>query len=653
MTYLLFLLLILTLAVYGVVTHNIGWLLIAMGGMAVTAKLIPRRSQNRGEQLQKLLQRYIGEHWQVMLYIALILSGLSGFVVYYAPLNRLSLLLWLMALLVLLITIGIQTAKEFGRWFQKSWQVPLHSPHWNRLDWGLVLLLTIVAFTLRRYLLDDTFPPMREDEGFQGLLTLQALYGFQPNSDFAPLPPFGGGWFGHPTLFYFIQAGVMAIVGENLFGMRILAVIVGTLCAPTLYLLGKIGWGRIVGFSAGWLLAISHFHLQYSRMALQNIETVWLLIIFSCCIAKIAVRRTEESAARKNIPIFIIAGLAVGINQYFYTGARFAFILAVPLLLLLLLQHKIKFYHISIFVLVVLLVLLPQLVFYAQYPENFGIRTQGVNIFSAENIVRILGPEATLQHDWIQLLLKQAEEHWHFWFDRGDTSPFYWGGTPTFDAVTVILFWLGLSVGLVRLNYFPNLLALAWWGLGAFFAGIFTLNPTWGARLVVITPSVALIAGIFVQEFLNFFRPIWPQNTLKTCAVIFGGLGTILVFYLNFTTYFVYYAAERPGIDLITVAQPIAEHKDSITYLLGSSTDVNQGVIQFIARHTEKYNLPPLDQLENTFSLIPKGKELFFVVQPTRESELTVIQEHLPNGLRQTYRNERGEVTLITYAVTR
>lgn len=653
MVHLLFLLLILTLAAYGVVTHNIRWLLIAMVGMAVTAKLIPRRSQTRVERLQKLLQSYIGEQWQVMLYIALSLSMLSGFVVYYAPLNRLSLVLWVMALSILLLTIGLQTAKDFRGWLQKSWQVPWHSDHWNRLDWLAVLLLTIVAFTLRRYLLDDTFPPMREDEGFQGLFTLQARYGFQPDSGFAPLLPFGIGWFGHATLFYFIQAGAMALFGETLFGMRMLAVIVGTLCAPTLYLCGKIGWGRVVGFSAGWLLALSHFHLQYSRMALQNIETVWLLIVFACCIVKVAVRRTDADTARKNIPIFIIAGLAVGMNQYFYIGARFAFILAAPLLLLLLLQRKIKFYHIGIFALVVLLVLLPQLVFYVQYPENFGIRTQGVNIFSTENIVRVLGPGATLQQDWIQLLLKQAEEHWHFWFDRGDTSPFYWGGTPAFDAFTVMLFWLGIGVVVARFTYIPNLLAITWWSLGVLFAGIFTLNPTWGARLVVIAPSVALIAGIFVQEFSTFFRPIWPQNTQKTCAVIFGGLGAVLIFYLNFTTYFVYYAAERPGIDLITVAQPMAEHKDSLNYLLGSSTDVNQGVIQFIARHTEKYNLPPLDQLEHTFSLIPKGKALFFVVQPPRESDLALIEKYLPNGSRQTYHNERGEVTLITYAVTR
>lgn len=651
--HLLFLLFVLALAIYGVVTYQIGWLLMAMVGMAVVSGRMRTRSQDHSERLKNLLQRYIGEQWQVMLYLALSLSGLSGFVVYYAPLNRLSLALWAMALIMLLTAVWLQATTTPWHWCKQSWQTALTDARWNRLDWLLILVLAAVAFGLRLYQLDDTFPPAREDEGFQALLTLQARYGFQPGSGFDPLPPFSVGWFGHPALFYFIQAGAMAVFGEDLVGMRMLAVMVGALCPPTLYLLGKLGWGRITGFSAGWLLAVSHFHLQYSRMALQNMETVWLVIVAACCIVKLKPGQNEEAAASNRVTFLILAGLTVGLNQYFYVGARFALILTAPLLLLLLLQRRVNFYQVSVFALVLVIVLLPQLVFYGQHPENFSVRSQGVNIFSTENIARVLGPEATLQRDWLRLLIKQGQEHWHFWFDGSDTSPFYWAGTPAFDPVTIILFWLGLGIVLLRLRHFPNLVAAAWWGLGTLLAGIFTLNPTWGARLVVIAPSVTLIAGILVQELLTLFLPLWPRRTLKTCAAIFGGLGLVLVFYLNVTTYFVDYALERPGLDLITVAQPMAEHRDYVSYLLGSSTDVNQGVIRFVARDAEKYNMPPLDQLENTLATVPKGKGLLFVAQPPREAELAIIQQRLPHGARQTYYNPRGELSLITYAVTR
>lgn len=652
MLQLLLLLIALTFSIYGITTHSAIWLIIATLGMGVAASgILHPTIHDDQERLRNILQRWVGAQWQIILYFALSLSMVSSIIVYYAPLTRLSALPWLAALSLLLVAMWLQEQPKPLYWLKQSWQTSLNHANWNRLDWLLIVLLGAVAFGLRIYLLDEAFPPAREDEGFQGLLTLQARYGFQPDTGYEPLPLFGAGWFGHPTLFYFLQAGAMAVFGESLVGMRMLSVIIGAACAPTMYILGKLGWGRIAGFSAGWLLAVSHFHIQYSRMALQNIETVWLMIILACCLLMAYRDLHKESPANQRVTWFILAGLAVGINQYFYVGARFAFILVTPLLLLLFIQRKVKVRQLVVFALVVIIVLLPQLTFYAQHPEHLTIRSQGVNIFSEENVQRALGSEATLDKDWSKLVVKQVQDHWRFWFDRGDTSPFYWGGVPAFDPVTVVLFWLGLGFIATRFFRYPDLLAGVWWGLGALSAGIFTLNPTWGARLVVITPSMVLIAGVLVQEVLNTLQPIWPRNTLQTGAFIFGVLSLTTTFYLNFTTYFVQYAVERPGLDLITVAKPMAAHPDHIVYLLGSSTDVNQGVIRFVARKTEKYDISTVNQVDELLSHIPTARKILFVAQPPRQADLTLIEERLPNGVRQTYTDPKGEISLITYAV--
>lgn len=652
MFYLFLLALVIISVGYGVVTQQIGWVVGGMAGMAVAASGLLRLKQDSDRvRISRLLQRYVGAHWQVLICLALSLAMVSGALVYYAPLNRLSMVVWAAALLLLLAAVWVQAQLTPWRWFQQSWQRTFTHPHWNRFDWAVVLLLLLVAAALRLYRLDETFPPAREDEGFQALFTLQALYGFQANSGYEPIAPFSVGWFGHPTLFYFIQAGAMTLFGENLMGLRILAALVGAACPPTLYFLGKQGWGRLAGISAGWLLAISHFHLQYSRLALQNIETVWLMILLACCLVMIYREQQKNEGSNKRASWLILTGVVIGLNQYFYVGARFAFLLTAALLLPLLLQRKIAVRHLALLALVVTIVLLPQLVFYAKYPEHLTVRSQGVSIFSEENVDRILGPEATLQHDWRRLIAKQAQAHWHFWFDHGDTSPFYWAGTPAFDAITVALFWLGLGILLIRFYHYPYRLAAFWWGLGVFFAGIFTLNPTWGARLVVIAPSVTLIAGLFVQEVLTVLYAVWPQNTRQMSALVFGSVVLSVTFYTNFNIYFEEYALERPGLDTITVAQAMAEHADAVSYLLGTSTDVNQGVIRFVARQTETYNMPPLTALDELLVHHPPEKSLLFVAQPPREAELNQIEQRLPNGVRQTYLDPKGNLALITYAL--
>lgn len=652
MVYLFLLMLVITVAVYGVATQQIGWVIGGMVGMAIAASgLLQPKREREIARISQILQRYVGAQWQMLVYLALSLALVSGAMVYYTPLNRLSMAVWAAALLMLMAAVWVQAQLRPWRWCRASWQRAIDHPDWNRLDWAILLLLWMVALALRLYRLEETFPPAREDEGFQGLFTLQARYGFQRNDGYEPLPPFSVGWFGHPTLFYFIQAGVMAIFGENLVGVRVLAALVGAACPPSLYLLGKQGWGRLAGVSAGWLLAVSHFHIQYSRLALQNIETVWLMILLACCLVMLYRAQPEGEQANKRASWLILTGIVIGLNQYFYVGARFAFLLTAALLLFLLVQRKIMVRHLALLTLVVTIVLLPQLVFYAQYPEHLTTRSQGVSIFSAENVDRILGVEATLQGDWHRLILKQVQVHWHFWFDHGDTSPFYWAGTPAFDAITVVLFWLGLGILLMCLFHYPYLLAALWWGLGAVFAGIFTLNPTWGARLVVIAPSVTLIAGIFVQEVLMVLGTVWPQSTRRISALIFGSVFFSFTFYTNFNIYFVQYALERPGLDTITVAQAMAEQPDAVSYLLGTSTDVNQGVIRFVAHASEKYNMPPLTALEDLLLHHPPEKPLLFVVQPPREDDLRAIEQRLPHGVRQTVLDPRGNLALLTYAV--
>ena len=150
----------------------------------------------------------------------------------------------------------------------------------TQVDWFLVGAITAVALVLRLYRLDDFLPTMHGDEGEMGMLALLALHGPASGVSPTPLPLFRTAFLDHPTLFHYLQAGALWLFGESLTGLRTLSAIFGALCVPVVYGIGRIGWGRIAGITASWLLAVSHLHLHYSRIALNNVQSIWFTALF-------------------------------------------------------------------------------------------------------------------------------------------------------------------------------------------------------------------------------------------------------------------------------------------------------------------------------------------------------------------------------------
>ena len=156
-----------------------------------------------------------------------------------------------------------------------AWGARLLPPYVGRVyDWLAVLVLTPVALGLRIYRLDKGLPYMHGDEGEMGQLARLAVYGPAPGRGDLPLPFFRTGFLDHPTLFHYIQGWFLLWFGNTEYSLKLLSAVAGALCAPVLYAAGRVGWGWMAGLAAGWLIAVSHLHIQFSRLALNNIESV-------------------------------------------------------------------------------------------------------------------------------------------------------------------------------------------------------------------------------------------------------------------------------------------------------------------------------------------------------------------------------------------
>ena len=524
--------------------------------------------------------------------------------------------------------------------------------HFGRVDWLLMIALAGVALWLRLHQLNDVLPTMHGDEGEMGDLARWALHG--PSSTHAlPLPLFTTGFLNHPTLFHYLQALALFCFGDTLTGLRTLSAIFGALCAATIYAVGKVGWGRVAGVTAGWLLAVSHLHIHYSRIALNNIQSVWFTILFFLVLL-IGVARTtpyqREGTGLAERPLlpYTFLGLIIGLSQYFYYGSRLIPVLAMVLMLILLGQRRLSFAQLSGAILATLIAYAPLALYYSQDIRAFLNRTQGVSVFNPEGLVHTLGAEAKWPADIPWLLWSQIKENIAFFINIGDASSFYLADLPAFDPLTIALFWLGIGVVLARIRRFQETALTVWFVLGLLLAGVLTNDAPNGPRLIVMVSAMYLVGGVLVERIYHAAMRVWTNTGrwLTMIALVILALGTLQ---MNYHTYFVTYAHLVPNNMPISMAHMIATNQDGYRFYLFGAPHfyAEYSVLRFIAPQSERYNVMLVDDIPPP--LDAAGKGIMAIVFPDRIPLLDEVEARWPGGIRAEQKDQLGRLLYLTY----
>ncbi|MGQ9586394.1 MAG: ArnT family glycosyltransferase [Anaerolineae bacterium] len=600
--------------------------------------------------------------------IAVLCSAVAAWLATQQEISMLSVYLWLIALFLTVLGAVLHDRR-----------IPRTGPGWRArlaqlrrqevlLEVLLVILMTAAAFGLRAYDLDHYPPFMHGDEGEMGMVALRILEG--PD----PVPPFRTYWLDHPTLFHYFQAASMALFGKNLFGLRMLSTIFGAACIPALYWIGRVGWGRLAGFAAAWLMAVSHLHIHFSRMGLNNIESVFAMVLLVLLLALAREQRTglsgppstvsrQRSAVSGHPPsgishppsairhsplsLFVAAGLVMGLSQYFYYGSRLLPVVAAPLLLFMLVEKRANLKQILAFALATLIAFAPLAIHYLKYPRPFINRMYGVSVFREEGVKHTLGPEAQWPQDAPELLKFQLERNLRFFVRDGDASAFYLRDLAAFDIFTVILFWLGVGAALARIGRYHEFSALTWFVLGLVSAGIITNDSPNAPRLIVMVPSVFLLAGVFVHRAWKLLTSTLNLRLEFVGIPVLVAIGA-LTLSLNVETYFVDYTRRTGGMGPIAMAREMvrdAEHYD--VYLMGAPLlYAEHGVIRFVARDAHARNL---DNPESLQSPLTPDKGVLVVALPHRLNELGRIEERFPGGITISGYDFLGRLLYVAY----
>jgi 4-amino-4-deoxy-L-arabinose transferase-like glycosyltransferase len=174
---------------------------------------------------------------------------------------------------------------------------------------ALVLLAAVllVALFLRRLQINAIPWGLNNDEGIEGLIACRFLIGEK-------ITPFSSIGLSRETLYHVLLMPLFMMLGVSIGSMRLLSFLCGMAAVGLAYLVGKAFFSRRVGLLAAFLLAVSPWHILYSRTGLRNI----LLPVFLLAVLWVFQRALAD---RKPVH-FVLTGALLAAGLYSYTSFR-------------------------------------------------------------------------------------------------------------------------------------------------------------------------------------------------------------------------------------------------------------------------------------------------------------------------------------------
>jgi len=251
--------------------------------------------------------------------------------------------------------------------------------------WTIILLIIVVAAVFRLQHITTIPLGLYPDEAINGNEAREAL----KTGDFKIFYPDNNGREG---LFINLQALPLKVFGHYPWSLRIVSVIAGILTVLGLYFLTKRLFNWQIAAISSFLLAISFWHVNFSRISFAGILTplclVWGLYFFWLGLSSSRLRH------------FVLAGIFWGLGFHTYIAFRI-----MPLVFLFALStywHAAKkdFEHekyedirnqiirgFAAFLVIAILVALPIGFYFYTHPQDFWGRTGQLSVFSAPDIL--------------------------------------------------------------------------------------------------------------------------------------------------------------------------------------------------------------------------------------------------------------------------
>jgi 4-amino-4-deoxy-L-arabinose transferase-like glycosyltransferase len=520
---------------------------------------------------------------------------------------------------------------------------------WLRRNWielTCLAVLLLAALAVRGVNLEHIPANLGGDEGTWGMEALGMFDGGRLAN------PFATRWFSFPSLSFLAWGLSMGVFGASVAGLRAISALIGTATVLTTFVLARELWGRRVAWLAAILLTFGHYHIHYSRLAVNNIADGLLVTLA----LYLLVRGLRSGTAIH----FALAGAVIGLGWYGYVGARLiGIIAAVYLTWRAAVEYRFLARYgrlLALAVAAALVVAAPLLLYYAVKPAELTAGVSRVSILVPGWLARekaYWGVSAAAIY-WRQVW--KSLSGFHYTLD-----PVFWYHTsiPLLDFVSGALLILGMVWALARRHWPANGLLLIWFWLALITGWVLTENPPSSQRMVINTPALALLAGLGLNELVGL-----GERVVGGGRSFWAGAASALlvaVAAINLRYYFIVYTPA------LVYGNPSAE----VATVLGRSLAQRDGgcVVYFHAPPVMYWDIGNLRFLLRVYapeiqgmSVYPPGegeplqpdlnRNACFVFLPERLGELETIRAQYPGGAGiPAYSEADGRLLYVLYEV--
>lgn len=467
---------------------------------------------------------------------------------------------------------------------------------------ALMVVTLLVAAALRLPGLTTAPPGLHYDEAANGVLA--ADIGLRGEH-----PIFIASYTGKEVLFFYLAGGLMRLLGDSVFTLRLTSAFVGLLTIAATYWLGReMGLDRRVVLIAVILLAVSFWHLLFSRLGFRAITQPLLQALTLAALLR-GLRRMQWSW-------LAAAGVFLGLTAYTYLAARlFPVLLLLALLPLVANRRQLwsRNGQLLVVLLTGLLVLTPLLRYFWQQPEAFWVRITQV---APDTAVSLSLGESILRS--LQMFFLNGDPYIRFNIPGRPLFNSFWGTLLLVGWFHILRRWPQLkqdwertAVLLLCLNPLLMLLPTA--------LATSEIVPS-NLRAIGMIPLLFYLPGLGLLVLLQSLEN-WLRSRMVTVTVL--AVGLIVLLLGGITTDRLYHRvwAANPDLyyesdgDLAAVAQ-FLDH-----------TDTTNTAIYVAARH---YQHPTLAFLSDKYDAIKWLPDSQAVVFPAADSALYVFPHNSP-----------------------
>ena len=314
------------------------------------------------------------------------------------------------------------------------------------------------------------------DEAANGLEALRIIN----EPQYRPVYTDGVNATGH---YLYLIVAAFEMLGVHTRSIRLISAVAGVATVAAAYMAGRELFGRSMGLVLAFMLAISRWAINFSRLGMYNALTPLFELLTIAFLAR-ALRRNR-------LADYVLAGVSLGLGFCFYAAFQlFAAALALFLAYLVVARWRPapRFWvGMGMLALSALIVVAPIIAYAAERPESYFARVQNTSLFADKE------PD-----ERAAAFAQNLRKHALMFNVRGDPNGRHnLPGEPMLDPATAVLFVFGVALALARWRQPFSVLLLLWLVI-ALMGGVLSLDfeAPQSLRSIAVLPAVYILATL-------------------------------------------------------------------------------------------------------------------------------------------------------------